>query len=268
MGESQNSQAYLGATDLEVVDKLPKTENEIECEDKDVGGCDVGVGASFSCNKNEELTVNCLQNHVRTFDNALNHPRCSSTLLLTFKTKVELPATPVPKVDDPTFFSGGGIFSFTLANTSDSQANPRLPLITNTYETEVQLPSTLTVVLLSQKISWASRAKCTEDYGAVRRLESLQSHAKPRECYSASDRYHSSSENGRPCQSGKHLHPKKRFESFSQWGLIRRFGNVQSQVEVAIAVADSDLNVAVEILMIQHVNKQRFYGINGENCGI
>ncbi|KAI3699566.1 hypothetical protein L2E82_38831 [Cichorium intybus] len=42
----------------------------------------------------------------------------------------------------------------------------------------------------------------------------------------------------------------------------------QTQVEVAIAAADGDLNVAVKILMIQHVNKQRFYVINGENCGI
>ncbi|KAI3511043.1 hypothetical protein L1887_18185 [Cichorium endivia] len=211
MGESQNSQ---GATDLEVVDKFPKTENEIECvilsllefdevwtfflygndmmmeligfvafvpiqtdvlcvfsEDKDVVGCLEAMSFNrtlvwvhfFACNKNEELTVNCLQNHVRTFDDALNHPRCSSTLLLTFKTEVELPANPVHKVDDPTFFSGGGIFSFTLANTSDSQANPRPPLITNTYETEVQLPSTLTVVLLSQKISWASRSVGYQD---------------------------------------------------------------------------------------------------------
>lgn len=37
---------------------------------------------------------------------------------------------------------------------------------------------------------------------------------------------------------------------------------IQTQVEVAIAAADGDLNVAVEILMTQQVTT------NGENCEI
>ncbi|KAI3780801.1 hypothetical protein L2E82_10792 [Cichorium intybus] len=76
----------------------------------------------------------------------------------------------------------------------------------------------------------------------------------------ARDRYHSSSKNGRPCQ--------KTFASDEEIQKLLTMGFDKTQVEVAIAAADGDLNVAVKILMIQHVNKQRFYVINGENCGI
>ncbi|KAI3708155.1 hypothetical protein L2E82_37254 [Cichorium intybus] len=133
-------------------------------------------------------------------------------------------------------------------------------------------------------------AKCTEDYGAVRRLESLQSHAKPRECYSGlqiprktglyiTSFHHNFSTN--PWKTwlqiildAAEIGYLGSFNFFQQPGIdttaaARTAAPVsQTQVEVAIAAADGDLNVAVEILMIQHVNKQRFYGINGENCGI
>ncbi|KAI3500628.1 hypothetical protein L1887_36452 [Cichorium endivia] len=64
------------------------------------------------------------------------------------------------------------------------------------------------------------------------------------------------------------LSVRKTFTSEEEIQKLLTMGFDKSQVEVAIAAADGDLNVAVEILVIQHVNKQRFYGINGENCGI